>query len=46
MIMEFGHVCCGGCEKTLGYFPDDTVPQNVELYCEECKENLEEDKVA
>jgi len=44
--MKFGTVFCANseCEKELGFFPADTVPKNVELYCECCKEKLEKDE--
>lgn len=44
--MEFGEVHCGGCERVLGSFPIDNKPQDekLELYCDECKCNLESDK--
>ncbi len=43
--MEFGKVHCGGCQDTLGYFPSDNKPKNkqLELYCEYCMENLEDE---
>lgn len=38
--MEFGQVHCGGCEKVLGHFPMDVKPKEIEIYCDDCKENL------
>lgn len=48
--MKFGQLHCGGCEKVVGNFPLDSVPtEKIEIYCDDCKENLEEqekDRVA
>ena len=49
--MKYGKVHCANseCEKVLGHFPVDTVPKNLELYCDDCVECLNEttkDKVA
>ena len=43
--MEFGKVHCGGCKKTIGLFPVDNAPKDkqLELYCEGCAENLEDE---
>ena len=42
--MKFGKVLCANseCEKMLGHFPADNPPSNLELYCDDCKEELEE----
>ena len=41
--MEYGKAHCGGCQKVLGNFPVDNVPVDLELYCDGCTAELEDD---
>ena len=41
-IKGFGIVHCGGCDKSIGFFPPDTTVDELELYCFPCAEKLKE----
>lgn len=42
--MKLGTVHCGNneCKKELAFFPVDKHPGEIELYCTDCKDCLEE----